>query len=392
MEVEPMSGGITTIVVPEVVTLVTDVRDSSLVVAVDVVTTEVESDEIVTTAVSHPVVTAVEGTTITTVVSGTQVVTLLAAEQGPAGVDGEPGGPPGPQGDPGEAGADGNTILYGTVAPTTEGVNGDFYIRTTTNFIYGPKAAGAWPAGASLVGPAGSTGATGDPGPTGATGSTGAAGATGPTGPQGDAGATGATGAAGADGSVWRDGSGVPSNGLGANGDYYLDDATGNVYLRSAGTYSLVANIKGATGATGSTGPTGATGATGATGSTGATGAAGVSTRVVGIAIDGGGSVPATGIKGYVICPFGGTIIGWNIVGDVTGSAVVDVYKIAYGATLPTSSIAASAKPTLSSAKVNKDSTVTGWTTAVAANDIFGFNLDSISTITKLSVEVIIQG
>jgi len=382
-------SGITTTVVPELVTLVTDVRGSDLVVAAPVITTVVETDEIITSSVSQPVVTAVEGTTITTSVIATQVVTLLTAEQGPAGVDGDPGGPPGPQGDPGEAGADGNTILYGTAAPTTEGVNGDFYIRTTTNFIYGPKAAGAWPDGTSLVGPAGSTGATGDPGPTGATGSTGAAGATGPTGPQGDSGATGATGAAGADGSVWRDGTGVPSNGLGANGDYYLDDATGDVYLRSAGTYSLVANIKGATGATGSTGPTGATGATG---STGATGAAGVSTRVVGISIDGGGSVPATGIKGYVVCPFGGTIIGWNIVGDVTGSAVVDVYKIAYGATLPTSSIAASAKPTLSSAKINNDSTVTGWATAVAANDIFGFNLDSISTITKLSVEVIIQG
>ena len=116
------------------------------------------------------------------------------------------------------------------------------------------------------------------------------------------------------------------------------------------------------------------------------------SIRVVGISIDGSGSVPATGIKGYIIVPFGGTIIGWNIVGDVTGSAVVDVFKIAYGATLPTSSIAASAKPTLSSAKINKDSTVTGRTTAITANDIIGFNLDSIATITKLNVEVVIQG
>lgn len=116
--------------------------------------------------------------------------------------------------------------------------------------------------------------------------------------------------------------------------------------------------------------------------------------RVVGISIDGGGSVPATGIKGYVVCPFAGTIIGWNIVGDVTGSAVVDVLKVAYGSSLPTvaNTIAASAKPTLSSEKTNKDSTVTGWTTAVAANDIFAFNLDSISTITKLNVEVVIQG
>lgn len=115
-------------------------------------------------------------------------------------------------------------------------------------------------------------------------------------------------------------------------------------------------------------------------------------TRVVGITIDGGGATPTTGVKGYVICPFAGTIIGWRIVGDVSGSAVVDVTKIAYGGTLPTSSIAASAKPTLSSAAVNKDDTVTGWTTSVTANDIFGFDLQSCSTITRLTVEVVIEG
>jgi hypothetical protein len=45
-----------------------------------------------------------------------------------------------------------------------------------------------------------------------------------------------------------------------------LDDATGNVYLKSAGTYAIVANIKGATGATGPTGPTGPSGITGVVG------------------------------------------------------------------------------------------------------------------------------
>jgi hypothetical protein len=70
-------------------------------------------------------------------------------------------------------------------------------------------------------------------------------GATGSTGSSGSTGATGSAGSNGTNGSVWRDGSGVPSNSLGANGDYYLDDSTGNVYLRSAGTYSIVANIKG---------------------------------------------------------------------------------------------------------------------------------------------------
>ena len=56
----------------------------------------------------------------------------------------------------GTNGTNGNTVLYGTAAPTTEGVNGDFYIRTTTNYIYGPKAAGSWPAGVPLNGTNGS--------------------------------------------------------------------------------------------------------------------------------------------------------------------------------------------------------------------------------------------
>lgn len=73
--------------------------------------------------------------------------------------------PTGPQAFPsyregtnGVDGVDGNTILYGTAAPTTEGVDGDFYIRTTTNYIYGPKASGTWPSGTSLVGAAGADG------------------------------------------------------------------------------------------------------------------------------------------------------------------------------------------------------------------------------------------
>lgn len=61
---------------------------------------------------------------------------------------------------------DGNTVLYGTAAPTTEGVDGNFYIRTTTSFIYGPKASGVWPAGASLVGANGASLLTGTVNPT----------------------------------------------------------------------------------------------------------------------------------------------------------------------------------------------------------------------------------
>lgn len=51
-------------------------------------------------------------------------------------------------------------------------------------------------------------------------------------------------------GTIWRDGAGVPFNSLGINGDYYLNDTTGDVYLKTTGTYSIVANIHGTNGVT----------------------------------------------------------------------------------------------------------------------------------------------
>ena len=61
-------------------------------------------------------------------------------------------------GNQGFTGRDGRTILNGTGDPTAfDGSDRDFYINTTTNTLFGPKIAGAWPAvGVSLVGPAGS--------------------------------------------------------------------------------------------------------------------------------------------------------------------------------------------------------------------------------------------
>lgn len=90
--------------------------------------------------------------------------------KGPAG----PTGATGSTGAPGTAGADGKTVLNGTVAPDNGvGSDGDFYIDTATNMIYGPKAAGAWGSGTSLIGPAGSNGANGANGSNGSNGSNG---------------------------------------------------------------------------------------------------------------------------------------------------------------------------------------------------------------------------
>lgn len=68
-------------------------------------------------------------------------------------------GADGTNGVDGTNGTDGNTVLYGVGAPADVlGVNGNFYISTDTHYIYGPKASGTWPAGTSIIGPAGANG------------------------------------------------------------------------------------------------------------------------------------------------------------------------------------------------------------------------------------------
>ena len=56
----------------------------------------------------------------------------------------------------GPKGADGKTVLTGSGSPSSGlGANGDMYIDTTARDIYGPKTAGAWGSGTSLIGPPG---------------------------------------------------------------------------------------------------------------------------------------------------------------------------------------------------------------------------------------------
>lgn len=111
--------------------------------------------------------------------------------------------------------------------------------------------------------------------------------------------------------------------------------------------------------------------------------------RVVGVTLDGGGSALTTGQKGYVTCPFAGTITAWNITAD-TGTCTFDVWKIATGTAVPTvaNTITASAKPALATGTAIHSTGLSGWTTSVAANDIFGFNLDAVSGATKLNLEI----
>jgi hypothetical protein len=111
-------------------------------------------------------------------------------------------------------------------------------------------------------------------------------------------------------------------------------------------------------------------------------------TGILGITIDGAGSAVTTGTKGYLYVPYACAITIAELAADVSGSIVIDVWKDTAANFPPTDadSITASAPPTLSSAQRSSDSTLTGWTVSLAAGDYLGFNVDSASTVTRVTL------
>ena len=101
--------------------------------------------------------------------------------------------------------------------------------------------------------------------------------------------------------------------------------------------------------------------------------------------IDGGGSAITTGdIKVYPSAEFSCTINQATISADQSGSITVDIWKV--NAAIPTSGnkISASAPVTLSASQLNQASSLAGWTLGVVANDVFGFNVATASTVTRV--------
>lgn len=105
--------------------------------------------------------------------------------------------------------------------------------------------------------------------------------------------------------------------------------------------------------------------------------------------IDGGGSAISTGVVGDLLVPYACTISSASLLADQSGSIVVDVWKKAFATSSPptvANTITASALPTLSSAQSEQDTTLTGWTTAVSANDMLRFNVNSAATVTRVTL------
>lgn len=110
-----------------------------------------------------------------------------------------------------------------------------------------------------------------------------------------------------------------------------------------------------------------------------------------GITIDGAGSVITTGIKGYLYVPYDCIVDCWGVIADQSGSIVVDVWRGSTPLTIPTSasdSIAGSEKPTLSSQQSQVDTNLTTWTTNLVFGDVIAFNVDSASTLTRVTIQI----
>lgn len=118
-------------------------------------------------------------------------------------------------------------------------------------------------------------------------------------------------------------------------------------------------------------------------------------TDVMQYVIDGGGSTITTGSKGYLHIPFGCTITQAVLLGDQTGSIVVDLYRTPYssfdsGSTHPVSGdkITASAPPTISSANKSRDNTLTGWSTTLFAEDILEVHVTSVTSMQRVTISL----
>lgn len=220
----------------------------------------------------------------------------------------------------------------------------------------GGPTGGTGPTGASPTGNTGPTGYTGFTGPTGRTGPTGVTGFTGFTGPPGNPGPTG----------------------LSATGTTGPTGFTGPLATGPTG-------IAGPTGPFG--GPTGVTGPTGYTGNTGSTGPS----QVFGMQfiVDGGGSAILAGLAGWFHIDFPCTIQEVTLLADQIGSIEIDIWRTTYTnyspGTHPVSgdTITGPSVPTIASASKYQDSTLSGWTTGLANDDVLAFAVIGNATAIK---------
>lgn len=111
--------------------------------------------------------------------------------------------------------------------------------------------------------------------------------------------------------------------------------------------------------------------------------------HVITLAATNNGSVLATGaLSVFGTADFVCTINRVDISADQSGSVTVDIWK--QNAAIPSSGnkISASAPVTLSSTQLSQSGSLTGWTTDVSVNDVFGGTIASVATITSFTIQI----
>lgn len=115
----------------------------------------------------------------------------------------------------------------------------------------------------------------------------------------------------------------------------------------------------------------------------------GINQRAFGYTFDGGGAVIPLNKTGYYRVPYACAIANWSISVD-TGTITIDIWKVANGTAIPVNanSITAAATPAIATGTHIKSTTLTGWTTAVATDDIVAFSVEAITGATVANITV----
>lgn len=163
----------------------------------------------------------------------------------------------------------------------------------------------------------------------------------------------------------------------GANGAVFINQTNGNLYQKISNAWVFQLTIKGTNGINGIDGTNAINGTNGVDSNP---------TIDLILLATNGGEVLLTGSFGTFSVDFDCTIEAVTLIADQVGNAICDIKKSDYTTFPTTTSICASAKPTIASAQKNKDTALTGWTKIINAGDILEFSLESVSTITQLSL------
>ena len=105
---------------------------------------------------------------------------------------------------------------------------------------------------------------------------------------------------------------------------------------------------------------------------------------------DGQGETVEAGEVARVVMPYAATITGWRVIGSSAGTFAATVRRATFAAFPTMTTISGSDSPALSGAQKAEDTSLSGWTTALAVGDVVEL-LVTAATVPWVSVQIIMQ-